>query len=273
MTVTRGPEAAESLPHRDNLAGEWGEPLTTIGAPRTRGHTWVGMNVSLGLHAIALATLVLLPLYLAPGMPEPADAVRVLIFNPPRAAAPPLPRGVLPVRNLHPHTPESSEPRARTSAMEVPTVLAEAAPSEQTRALDALQVGDPDGSDFGVPEGIREGVDGGIVGGVPGGQPGGLPWGDGDIPVRSPDRGPRLLRQVLPVYPLEAFVQKIAGTVVLEIVIGSDGAVRSAKVVESIPQLDEAAKQCVRQWKFEPARKHGRPVASLAHAPISFRLY
>ena len=41
----------------------------------------------------------------------------------------------------------------------------------------------------------------------------------------------------------------------------------------SIPQLDAAAIQTVRQWIFSPAIKGGRPVATIAQAPVSFRIY
>jgi outer membrane biosynthesis protein TonB len=37
--------------------------------------------------------------------------------------------------------------------------------------------------------------------------------------------------------------------------------------------LDAAALQTVYQWLFEPARKHGVPVATIAHAPVAFRIY
>jgi protein TonB len=259
-----------------NETGAWESPLlASVSAPRAQGRKWLMMNLSLGLHAIALAALILAPIYLASGMPDPVDAMRVLVYNPPAAAAPPLPRGELAVRTATPQTAPRADlqPKPASDAPIVPVLVADAAPPEQARATDIAPAGVPDGSDFGVPDGLRGGRDGGVVGGVPDGVVGGVPGGDGDVPVRDVDRGPRLIRQIGPVYPHEAFVKKVSGVVLLEIVIGSDGSVRRATVIDSIPLLDRAAKECVLQWRFDPARKHGRPVASLARTPITFSLY
>jgi protein TonB len=76
-----------------------------------------------------------------------------------------------------------------------------------------------------------------------------------------------------PVYPQEAFVNKVEGIVVLEILIDESGHVVHARVVRSIPLLDAAALSAVRRWRFVPALRRGRPVATLATAPISFRIY
>ena len=76
---------------------------------------------------------------------------------------------------------------------------------------------------------MEEGVPGGVVGGIPGGVLGGVIGGTGTgpvpLPVRDVDRPPRLLQQVRPTYPSEAFVKKVEGTVVIEIVIDERGRV------------------------------------------------
>lgn len=135
--------------------------------------------------------------------------------------------------------------------------------------------GSPNGSESGVPEGMEEGVEGGVVGGVPGGVLGGVigGTGTGPVPLREVDLAPRLLRQVRPTYPHEAFVKKVEGTVVLEIVIDERGRVSRARVVRSVPLLDAAAVDAVLQWTFVPAQKRGRPVATIAVAPVSFRIF
>jgi hypothetical protein len=43
--------------------------------------------------------------------------------------------------------------------------------------------------------------------------------------------------------------------------------------MQSVPLLDAAAIQTVQQWLFQPAVKHGRPVATIAQAPVTFRIY
>ncbi len=137
--------------------------------------------------------------------------------------------------------------------------------------------GSPLGSESGVPEGMEEGVPGGVVGGIPGGVVGGVIGGTGTgpvpVPVRDVDRPPRLLQQVRPIYPSEAFVTKVEGTVVIEILIDERGRVVRTRIVRSVALLDAAAVAAVRQWVFAPALKHGRPVATLAMAPVTFRIF
>jgi periplasmic protein TonB len=91
--------------------------------------------------------------------------------------------------------------------------------------------------------------------------------------VKDYDRPPRLITKTKPVYPAEAFKKKVEGTVLVEILIGADGRVLRARVLESVPALDAAALEAVRQWAFVPAIKNGRPVATSALAPVSFRIY
>jgi protein TonB len=122
---------------------------------------------------------------------------------------------------------------------------------------------------------MEEGVEGGVVGGVPGGVIGGIigGTGTGPVPVYNVDRPPRLLRQVKPVYPADAFTKKVEGTVVVELLIDDMGRVARMRIVQSVPLLDRAALEAVRQWVFAPAIKRGQAVATIALAPVSFRIY
>ena len=63
------------------------------------------------------------------------------------------------------------------------------------------------------------------------------------------------------------------GTVLVEFVIDAGGRVVTARIVQSIPLLDAAALEAVREWIFAPAFRHGEPVATVAQAPVAFRIY
>ncbi|PYY04179.1 MAG: hypothetical protein DMG69_31130 [Acidobacteria bacterium] len=64
------------------------------------------------------------------------------------------------------------------------------------------------------------------------------------------------------------------GSTILRIVVGEDGTVRSAKVLESFNRdLDAKAIEAVKQWKFEPALKKGVPVAVELGVQVDFHLY
>jgi TonB family protein len=86
------------------------------------------------------------------------------------------------------------------------------------------------------------------------------------------DEAPRLLRQTRPIFPYEVRQRGIQGIVMVEFIIDERGRVAYAEVRESIPGLDEAAVACVKEWSFAPAKKAGKPVASGARAPMTFRI-
>jgi len=89
-------------------------------------------------------------------------------------------------------------------------------------------------------------------------------------PVRYQSARP--IKMVKPRYPSEAFDKKIEGTVNLEIVIDAAGDVAETRVLKSIPGLDEAAVETVKQWRFSPTRVNGRAVATVAVAPVMFEI-
>ena len=93
-----------------------------------------------------------------------------------------------------------------------------------------------------------------------------------DEAARGLDRKPSPLSLPRPQYPRAALDQKLEGKVVMELLIGRDGRVARARVLESVPGLDEAASECVRSWLFAPAIRGGRLVATVAHAPVVFSI-
>lgn len=80
--------------------------------------------------------------------------------------------------------------------------------------------------------------------------------------------------QVLPRYPESARRQGVQGITELKIHILSDGSVAEVLVARSAghQELDEAALEAVKRWRFEPARRGREPVAVWALVPIRFRL-
>jgi len=64
------------------------------------------------------------------------------------------------------------------------------------------------------------------------------------------------------------------GTTVVNAIVGSDGQVCDAKIVRSAGKdFDEKALEAVKQWKFKPAEKNGKPVAVYLNLEITFHLY
>ena len=71
---------------------------------------------------------------------------------------------------------------------------------------------------------------------------------------------PHKTKDVKPVYPAIAQSARVAGAVTIEATIGPDGKVMDAKVVRSIPLLDQAALDAVLQWEYTPTLLNGVPV-------------
>ncbi len=77
-------------------------------------------------------------------------------------------------------------------------------------------------------------------------------------------------KDVQPVYPAVARSARVAGVVTIEATIGPDGKVADAKIVRSIPLLDQAALDAVRQWEYTPTLLNGVPVPVLVTVTINF---
>lgn len=144
-------------------------------------------------------------------------------------------------------------------------------------------MGDPLSAILGPPsngQGFGGGIGNGSGGGVgtgrgPGVGPGyGGGIGGGLFRVGGGVSAPKKIYDPEPEYSEEARKAKYQGVVVLWVVIGPDGRTHDIKVQRSLGMgLDEKAVEAVKQWKFEPAKKDGQPVAVQVNIEVNFRLY
>ena len=79
-------------------------------------------------------------------------------------------------------------------------------------------------------------------------------------------------RADVPQYPPDAQAAGIRGVVVAEVTIDPSGNVAAARIVESIPLLDEAALQAVRNWRFAPTIVNGEAVPVKMNVTVNFSL-
>jgi bla regulator protein BlaR1 len=77
-----------------------------------------------------------------------------------------------------------------------------------------------------------------------------------------------------PSYPKEAMAQRQQGTVVVQVLVEDDGSVGEIELGRSsgFAALDRAAMEAVAGWRFHPAKREGRRVASRIEVPVSFAL-
>ena len=83
-------------------------------------------------------------------------------------------------------------------------------------------------------------------------------------------RPPELIRRVEPQRSEAATAAGAQGFVILEVSIALDGTVSAARVLRSIPLLDEAALAAVRQWRYAPAGPEGRPDPLVTSVVVPF---
>lgn len=170
----------------------------------------------------------------------------------------------------HPQLPSKPDPvEAPPQRIQPPLKLT---PATSLANVPLPQFGNP-GAVAGPPgtnsghTGVGPGGSGNAVDG--GGDCEGQPCGVGGdvsepVPIYEPD----------PEYSDAARKAKFQGTVIVGVVIGVDGHVYDPKIVQPLGLgLDQKALEAVKLWRFEPAKKNGRPVRVAADIEVNFRLY
>jgi TonB family protein len=94
----------------------------------------------------------------------------------------------------------------------------------------------------------------------------------GPFRVGGAIKAPRKLFDVKPVYPEDAAAAGVQGVVILDVTIAKDGSVADATIRRSIPLLDQAALDAVRQWRFTPTVLDGEPIDVLMTVTVNFTL-
>jgi protein TonB len=221
--------------------------------------------VSLVLHAVLIAAMVVVPLFFEDVLPVPGDTLRAFFVQPVDVAPPPPPPPPPPAGARASTRPQAPPPRVEegrfTAPVEVPT---EIVPEE--------------GLDLGIEGGVPGGVEGGVPGGVLGGVVGGLPQA---VEATPPPRvvriggsiiAPKLVKRVQPVYPSLASQARLQGLVIIEAQVDTRGAVKTVKVLRGAPLFDEPALEAVRQWRYQPLLLNGQPTEFIVVVTVMFNL-
>ncbi len=85
---------------------------------------------------------------------------------------------------------------------------------------------------------------------------------------------PTAKKRVDPKYPELARKGQVEGAVMVEVIIGFDGKVERATVVDAEPKgyFEDAALAAARNWEFTPAMQRDKPVKVRYQIPFKFRL-
>jgi len=192
------------------------------------------------------------------------------------------PKGRIPKQSLEQITPPAIVVRNEHPKLAVqPTVVV---PPEVKLQANTLNLGNPTapmpsgppsngtGSGGGIGSGSGGGIGVGTGPGVGEGRGGGI--GGGVFRIGGGVSAPKAIFAPDPEYSEEARKAKYQGTVVLSLIVGSDGVPRDIKIARSVGLgLDEKAIETVKTWKFEPGTKDGKAVATYATIEVAFHLY
>lgn len=231
-----------------DLFGDIERPTVRVGT-----HSRYTVPLSLAAHAVAILVIVgatILGPVVLPGLAS-SDIVYTTIALPP-APPPPTPPA--------PRDPAPPPPNRNAAPLAAPEGIA----PEPARPENAWP----------SPEPIT-----GIVPGASGidtivGEPPPPPPPPPQAPLRAGAevRAPARVYDVAPIYPAIARAARVQGLVIIEATIDVDGAVQNARVLRSVPLLDEAALAAVRQWRYSPTLLNGRPVPVVMTVTVNFQL-
>src|SRR5580704_12350444 len=136
--------------------------------------------------------------------------------------------------------------------------------------MDASLIAPPDAwaaPTGGIGNGRGNGIGNGNGSGFGGGSGGGV------YSVGNGTSAPVLISKVDPEYSEEARKAKYSGSVMLSIVVNTDGKAEDIHVVKSLGMgLDEKAMEAVQKWRFKPGMNKGTPVRVRAQVEVNFRL-
>lgn len=88
----------------------------------------------------------------------------------------------------------------------------------------------------------------------------------------SPDATQVVTHSVEPNYPLLAKQMKVQGAVVLQALIGKEGAIQDLQVISGPTILSSAAREAVKQWRFKPYFQAGQAVETEARITVNFTI-
>lgn len=227
-----------------DLFGDVTRPSVSIG-----NRKWYTLPLSLVSHSAIVLTLIALPILAPALMPTPweqIDAAYITELVPP--SPPPRPR------------PIDAQPAANP----------EAAPYEAPETIAPEKDLDVSWQDTASP---------GVVGGIEDAEtalvpppPVAPPAPTRPVPVGGAIRAPLKVKHVMPAYPQLALLSRVQGIVIIEATIGADGRVVDARILRSVPLLDQAALDAVRQWEFTPTLLNGVPVPVVMSVTVTFTL-
>lgn len=175
---------------------------------------------------------------------------------------PPPVKPVKTVKKVKPKEPvkPKTAPQAKAISKASATATPKATPSTARTSVTPSSTSSVDPSS--VPSGNSKGVNAGAS------------VGAATSDYVGPSASADYLKNPHPKYPKMSLRRKEAGTVLLALTVTAEGRAKDVRVLKTsgYPRLDKAALEAVKDWRFIPAKRLGRPVDVDYELPIHFKL-
>ena len=230
-----------------DLFGDVTHPSVSVG--HRKRYT---VPLSLAAHVSVIVSIVLVSLAAQEFMPLPREIVTYVgAIDLPEPPPPPPGRSI---------RTEQPQPDRNLAPLEAPVGIT------QDSGIEIVPSSDLPGIDLGVVPGGHS-----VVSDAPPIPP---PPPEPVKPVRAGGlvKWPTKIRDAQPMYSAIAQAAHVQGTVILEAIIGVDGKMQSVRVMRSVPVLDQAAIDAVRQWEYTPSQLNGVAVPVIMTVTVTFQL-
>jgi protein TonB len=239
------------------------------------GKTNKGWTVTVSVLAefVGIGLMILVPLIWTEVLPKTQWVNSLTAPAPPPPPAPPQSAPATPTRKVR------AAPRVFNLALEAPPPIPRPASIREDVTLPPAGAGDIAG---GIPEVAAAGAASVFSAGATIFTPPPSPY-PSKVDVKPKQEKPvlvggnvqsaKLIKHPAPVYPAIAKTARIQGTVVLQAIIGKDGAVRNLMVVSAAsPLLVSSAMDAVKKWLYQPTLLNQEPVEVITEITVIFSL-
>jgi protein TonB len=233
----------------DNMFRDVVDPSIAVGARKR-----YSVPFSIAVHALAVLIALIVPVIAPDVLPMPPEMLAFLSAAPAPSLPPP-------------------PPRAGRRPSPANDINLAAAPVSAPPDIGPEVAGEPAHDMAAIPVDIVEGVLDSIVYNPTAPPAPAPPKAAVPIRVGGGIRPPTKIKDMAPKYPSIALAARAEGVVILEATIGLTGRVEDVRILRSIPLLDAAAVEAVRQWEYQPTTLNGVPVPVLITVTVNFTLH
>jgi protein TonB len=242
---------------------------------RSRKVFYETLPLSLALHALAIGAAVAVASWniVFPLNSPKLTSVYSLATIPEPPPPPPLP----PAGQPAPQPVVAPRPVALLEQIVAPTVIPETIPTIPDPPPPTIQLAPAPGPVLpGVPDGSEQGKPNGQIGGDVHGITGGVAFpDDGRVHISLNESLPLLpISQDYPPYPEDAKRNQLEDQVIVRYVIGKNGRVTDVQILDHAhePMFDKVTVEAIKQWRFRPMIKDGKPVEVVHDLAVNFQL-